>query len=223
MPAKEILAALKDSSGILSIYQLKNGRNTIGRGKDRDLSVDVDESSEVSREHFSLNIDDGSGVGLTVIDERDKPINLTYINGYSIETGKVIEVRLNDTISMGTKGYRLHLTEPDMTMARPFEEIRVENDDVFINGRSMNLIAGQVSAIKLLIDHPGETLSYGYIYSHVSKGSANNRVNAKYYCQRLIGTIRKEINERYSGFLIKTMDGEGYQYRRPELEWASLT
>jgi DNA-binding response OmpR family regulator len=74
-----------------------------------------------------------------------------------------------------------------------------------------------------LIDHPGETLSYGYIYSHVSKGSANNRVNAKYYCQRLIGTIRKEINERYSGFLIKTMDGEGYQYRRPELEWASLT
>ena len=227
MPDSEVLVSVKDNSKFLFHHMLREGRNTVGRGGDRDLVIPADNLSQVSREHLSIDVDNDSDSRLTVvfdrIDERFQPANLTYINGYSVDVGKKVPLRLTDTISLGAKGYKLHVGRENLTMPGPYEEIAIQADEVMVNGRQTKLALSQKSFIKLLMASQGEILSYGHIYSQITKKPANNRVNSKYYCQRLVSQIRKLIDERYPGFLIKTIEEEGYQFRKPELEWTSLT
>ena len=230
---------MDDSNIVISVHSdkiflfnhiLKFGTNTVGRDQSRDVIIPTTDKNRlgVSREHVTLTINNGTESTHTLIQERVKGAdNPTYINGYEIELGKETGLRKGDIVSLGERGCRFMVSGLDDTNNGPFPEIEVLEDRIKLNGRSLEhdkLNANQNLGLRYFWDNQGKLLEWGVIYEAIFKEPpAGGTIAARDYCAHLVSTLRKVLNERYSGFLIQTIPGKGYLFRKPKLEWTSLT
>ena len=229
METSDIIISVRDKTGHLSHHILRYGRNTVGRGQDRDIIIPAtnEEPLEVSREHVVVALSDGPGKGLSIIDERDvgQP-NLTYINGYSIKRGEEIELRKGDIVSLGVYGYKFTVEGLNETMKGPFEEVVIDSDEIRVNGLLIAdsvLTDAQIAGLRFFLENKGEVLESGDIYKAIFQDPpANGQVAVVDYSTKLVAALRNALNERYRGFLFEPVAGVGYRFRKPELEWNSL-